>query len=97
MNHHLNGYGKIDTRLEVRSAADRAGIRGGDQVVQLGNARIPLGGDIITAINDEPMMESKEFVAYLETETQVGDTVEVTIVRDGEERNVQAVLGERPQ
>ncbi len=34
---------------------------------------------------------------YLETETQVGDTVWVTIIRDGEEQNVQVVLAERPQ
>ena len=34
---------------------------------------------------------------YLETETQVGDTVEVTIIRDGEKQSVQVVLAERPQ
>jgi S1-C subfamily serine protease len=63
----------------------------------LGNARVPLGGDIIVAINDKPMTDSKEFVAYLETETQVGDTVEVTIIREGEEQTLQATLAERPQ
>ena len=75
---------------------DQAGIRGGDHVVRMGNVRIPLGGDVITAINGEPVTNSQQFTVYLETETQVGDTVEVTIVRDGEERSVQAVLGERP-
>jgi S1-C subfamily serine protease len=84
--------------LQVASGgpADRAGIRGGDQIVRLGNVRIPLGGDIITAINGQTMTGSKEFVAYLETETQVGDTVEVTFIRDGEERNAQVTLTERP-
>ena len=77
--------------------ADRAGIRGGDQVVRLGNVRIPLGGDIIMAINGEPMTGSKKFIVYLETETQVGDIVEATIVRDEEEQTVQVTLTERPR
>jgi len=89
--------GLLVLRVVPGSSADQAGIQGGDQIVRLGNVRIPLGGDIITAINGEPMTDSKEFVAYLETETQVGDTVEVTIIRDGEEQTVQVTLAERPQ
>ncbi len=89
--------GLLVLRVVPGSSADQAGIQGGDRIVRLGNVRIPLGGDIITAINGEPMTDSKEFVAYLETETQVGDTVEVTIIRDGEEQTVQVTLAERPQ
>ena len=77
--------------------ADRAGIRGGDRIVQLGNVRLALGGDIITAINGEAVDNLQELTVYLETQTQVGDTVEVTIVRDGVEQNVQVTLAERPQ
>jgi len=79
------------------SPADQAGIRGGDQIVRLGNALIPLGGDIITAINGGPVADFQGLTVYLETQTQVGDTVEVTIIRDGEEQNVQVTLAERPQ
>jgi S1-C subfamily serine protease len=42
------------------------------------------------------MTDSKEFVVYLETETQVGDAVEVTIVRDGKELSTRATLTARP-
>jgi len=77
--------------------ADRAGIRGGDRIVRLGNARILLGGDIITAINGEPVPDFQELTVYLETQTRVGDTVEVALIRDGKEQNVQVTLGERPQ
>jgi S1-C subfamily serine protease len=84
--------------VEVASGgpADQAGIRGPDQVVRLGNARIPIGMDIITAVNGEPLADLRELTVYLETETQVGDTVEVTIIRDGKEQNVQLTLAERP-
>jgi len=78
--------------------ADQGGIRGGDRVVQIGNVLIPLGGDIITAIDGEPITDIQELNVYLETETQVGDVVEVTIIRDGNEQIVrQVTLTERQQ
>jgi S1-C subfamily serine protease len=78
------------------SPADRAGLRGGDRVVRIGRYRIPLGGDIITALNGEPMTDLQTFTVYLETQTRVGDSVELTIIRDGEEQTVPATLDERP-
>jgi S1-C subfamily serine protease len=87
--------GLLVLRVVAGGPADRAGIRGGDQIVRLGNVRIPLGGDIITAIDGEPMTSSKEFIAYLETRTQVGDVVDVTIRRGEEERTVRVTLVER--
>jgi S1-C subfamily serine protease len=89
--------GLLVIRVASGGAADVAGIRGGDQIVRIGNLRIPLGGDIITAVNGEPMTDSEQFITYLETETRVGDAVEVTIVRGGEKLSVQATLTERPQ
>jgi S1-C subfamily serine protease len=77
--------------------ADRAGIRGGDRIVQLGNVQLPLGGDIVTAINGEAVDDLQELTVYLETQTQVGDTVEVTIFRGSVEQNVQVTLAERPR
>jgi S1-C subfamily serine protease len=79
------------------SPAAKAGIRAGDRVVSIGNTRIPVGGDIITAINGEPIANFEELTVYLESETQVGDTVEVTLVRDGQEMTVSVTLAERPE
>jgi len=79
------------------SPAAKAGIRAGDQVVSIGNTRVPVGGDIITAINGEPIADFQELTVYLETETQVGDEVEVTLIRDGQEMKVPLTLAERPE
>jgi len=78
------------------SAAAKAGIHGGERLVRIGNARIPVGGDIITAINGEPIADFQELTVYLETKTQVGDTVEVTLIRNGREMKVKVTLTERP-
>ena len=76
--------------------ADKAGIRGGSRVVSIGRYQIPLDGDIIIAIDGEPVNDFQTLTVYLETETTVGDTVDVTIIRDGEELTVPVTLGERP-
>jgi len=79
------------------SPAAKAGIRGGDRVVRIGNTEVPLGGDIITAINGEPIADFQGLTVYLESETQVGDTVEATLIRDGREMTVSVTLAERPE
>jgi S1-C subfamily serine protease len=38
----------------------------------------------------------EELTVYLETKTRVGDTVSVTIIRDGQGQTVSVTLGERP-
>lgn len=85
--------------IEVASGtpAAQAGLRGATQVVELGRYRIPIGGDIITRINDQPVPTLEELTVYLETQTQVGDMVSLTIIRDGQEQTVQMTLAERAQ
>ena len=77
--------------------ADEAGLEGGDRVARVGNYRIPLGGDVITAIDGEPVGSFQDLTVYLETETTIGDTVTLTVIRDGYEQSVQVTLEERPQ
>ncbi len=76
--------------------ADEAGLRGGDRIVRIGRYRVPLGGDVITAINGRSIRDYQDLTVYLETQTRVGDTVDVTYIRDGEEDTTSLTLQERP-
>ena len=58
---------------------------------------MPIGGDVIAAINGEPVKDYRGVNVYLETETRVGETVTLTVLRDGQSMNVDVVLGERPE
>jgi S1-C subfamily serine protease len=78
------------------SPADEAGLRGSDRTVVVGNVRLQVGGDIIVAINDQPIETERDLSTYLELETRVGETVDVTVLRDGEEVVLPVTLGERP-
>jgi len=75
--------------------ADKAGIQGGSREVRIGNYQVPVDGDIIVAIDGQALASSQDLTVYLETETTVGKSVEVTIVRNGEQQLVQVVLGEQ--
>ena len=77
--------------------ADRAGLRGGQRQVRIGRFVLPVGGDIITAIDGEPITGDRGLIRFLDIETNVGQTVQVTVYRDGEEMTIPVTLGERPR
>lgn len=77
--------------------ADRAGLRGASQVVRIGGVQVPVGGDIIIAIDGQPIANFEEFTVYLETQKLVGETIEVTIIRDGAEQIITLTLEARPE
>lgn len=70
------------------------GLRGGVRQVRVGNMIVPVGGDIILAINGVPAKTYRDVIVYLETQTFVGDTVNVTVIRDGKEQTVPVLLVE---
>jgi S1-C subfamily serine protease len=53
-------------------------------------------GDIIVAVDGEPLATMSELVAEVRRR-QPGDDVVLTIIRDGEESDVEVVLSERPR
>jgi S1-C subfamily serine protease len=78
-------------------AAERAGLRGGDQFVRLTRRQLlAVGGDIIVAVDGQPITDSRDLTIYLETKTRVGDTVDLTIIRDGLQEHLSLQLDERP-
>ncbi len=77
--------------------AQSGGIRGGNRMVRIGRYQVPVGGDIITAIDGQPVNDMEAWTIYLETKTAVGDTVQVTLYRDGQEQVIPVVLEEQPQ
>jgi S1-C subfamily serine protease len=76
--------------------AAQAGIRGGDRIVRFGRFNVPVGGDVLVAIDGEPIATNRDLTVYLDTQTSVGQVVAVTIARDGDEQTIEVTLGERP-
>jgi len=89
--------GLMVAQLYRGSPAVQAGLRGATREVQVGNALVPIGGDIVTAVNGLALKRAEDLAVYLETKTQVGQKVELTIMRDGQEMKISVALAERPE
>ncbi|MGD1994157.1 MAG: trypsin-like peptidase domain-containing protein [Anaerolineae bacterium] len=79
------------------SPADAAGLEGSSETVTIDGSDVFVGGDVITGIEGEPIRGMDDLIVYLVKETQPGDEVTMTVLRDGEERSVEVTLGERPR
>jgi S1-C subfamily serine protease len=91
----------VDAGLLVLSVtrggpADIAGIRGGDRIVRMGRYQVPVGGDIIVAIDGQPVADMETWTIYLETQKTIGDVVQMTLLRGGREQVISVILGEQP-
>jgi S1-C subfamily serine protease len=68
-----------------------------DRIVGVNGTAVPVGGDVILAIDGQTVRNGEDLASYLVTQTDPGDTVELTILRDGERRTVNVNVGERPE
>ena len=78
------------------SPADKAGIREGNRDTMVDGREINLGGDIMLEIDGNPVRKLDDILAYLQREKTVGDTLDVTILRDGQLKNIEILLEARP-
>jgi S1-C subfamily serine protease len=90
-------HGLLVAQLYSNSPANRAGLRSATRETIVGNRRYLIGGDIVTAIDSQKVNTWNALTAYLEESTQVGQTVSLTIIRDGQEVTVQATLDDMPE
>jgi len=73
--------------------AFEAGLRGGEAANSEGF--LPAGGDLIIAVDSVPVKSFSDLLAYMVTYKMPGDSMEVTVLRDGEELSVTVVLDGR--
>ena len=86
-------YGVLIMRVTPGGAADQAGLKGGNERAYLGSTPIMIGGDLIVAINNEPIGDQQD-LANAMNKHRAGDRVFVTIYRGRRKMNVPVVLGE---
>mgnify|MGYP006282020735 CR=1 FL=1 len=85
----------IDEVVENSPAAE-AGLRGSTGQRRILGQVVPVGGDVIVEADGKPI---EDFTDVLTTVAfrQPGETVELSVLRDGEQRQVTVELAERPQ
>ena len=79
--------------VDPGSAAARAGLRGGKQEVQIGNAQLLVGGDLIMSIDRQPV-DREDAISRALARKRTGDTLDLTVFRNGRTTNVRVKLGD---
>jgi S1-C subfamily serine protease len=89
-------YGVLVQQVTSGGPADQAGIKAGSTQATIDGETIVVGGDIITAINGTRIIDGDALSTYLIENTLPNQTINITIVRNGQTINVPLVLGTRP-
>jgi S1-C subfamily serine protease len=88
--------GAIVADVVSGSPADEAGLRAGQGVIEFqGNPETPDGGDVITAVDGEEIVDAGDLPRIIALRDP-GETVTLEVIRDGDTEEIELTLGERP-
>jgi S1-C subfamily serine protease len=76
------------------SAADRAGLKGGDISAQVNGSPIQLGGDIITKVDGKSVATADDLANLIQAH-KPGDKVTITYLRASKQQTVDVTLGKQ--
>jgi len=88
-------YGVLVLKVIRGGPADQAGLHGGDRFVIVGGMRLPLGGDIIMAVDGHKITDMKQ-MGRLVDKLEVGQNVVLNILREGQAMELDVLLAEHP-
>ncbi len=88
--------GVLVAQLYREGPALAAGIQGAQDQVVIGNRRVLVGGDIITAVNETPITDWNNLTKFLELNTEVDQTITLSLLRDGQATDISLTLAAQP-
>ena len=77
--------------------SEHAGLRGAVRETSIDGRRVEVGGDVIVAIDGQPVTSFEDLLVYIALYTSPGQNVTLTILRDNKTREISVTLGSRPQ
>jgi S1-C subfamily serine protease len=96
MNLNRTQRGALVAKVTVGSPADKTGLQGSAKTAKIDGQEIKVGGDIITAADGNPVTDFEDLVAFLARYAIVGQTINLTILREGKSIEVPLTLTARP-
>lgn len=89
-------HGVLVVDLVEDGPALKAGLKGANVIVPVGNLELPIGGDLITKLAGNKVYSLDDLHLVLE-ERKIGETVSLEVVRGNKEISVDVVLTEMPR
>ncbi len=90
-----NQAGVLVEQVRSNTPAEQAGLQGGNKTVTINGQAIVVGGDIITALNEQPVANQADLQSLL-AQVQPGAEATLTVLRDGQPVDLSITLAERP-
>lgn len=85
--------GLLIEQVSSGGPAAKAGIRGGNRVVLAGMRELKIGGDVLIAVNGKSVTSQSDLNIML-NRLKPGDSITVTVIRDGKKMDIPVKLGE---
>jgi S1-C subfamily serine protease len=86
-------YGLLIVQVAPGSAAEQAGLRGGNERRYISNYPVMIGGDLVVAVDGE-RVESQQDLAQIMNKHRAGDTVHMTVYRGKRKMEVSVTFAE---
>ncbi len=87
--------GVLILSLVPKGPAELAGLRGGRELVIIGNLQLPVGGDVLVAIDGKPARSREEVARTIEGH-RPGETVKISVYRARQRLEIPVKLEARP-
>lgn len=96
MGLEANQRGALVIEVVPGGPAEQAGLQGSDRQVTIDGQERQVGGDVVVALDGQPVKNFDDLVAYLLRSTEVGQKITLTVLRDGREQQVEVTVAARP-
>jgi len=92
-----NARGVVVNEVTAGGPAAAAGLKSAGNPTTVDGVDVPTSADIITAVNGTPVTGMEALISYLGSQTKPGDTVTMTVVRNGTQQiDLPVTLSARP-
>jgi S1-C subfamily serine protease len=88
-------FGGLLAEIVPGGPAEKAGLEGGDKEVKFQAGKYRTGGDVVLEIDGHKVVQPDDLARLIATK-KPGEKVTLTVLRDGDEQQVEVTLGERP-
>jgi S1-C subfamily serine protease len=88
-------FGGLLAEVVPGGPADKAGLQGGDKKLRFQAGEYRTGGDVILQVEGRDVIQPDDLSRFVASR-KPGEKVTLTVLRDGEKKQVEVTLGKRP-
>ena len=97
MNLSADQRGVLVSQVVKGGPSDKAGVLGSTKQVEIDGSQVNVGGDVIVSVDGNGVTGMDGVIDYLFTSKRPGDKITLTVLRDGQQKDIVVTLAERPK